>query len=98
MIDISDPAHPWTVYSSYTSSEAKALHVSGNLVLVAGDSTGLSIVQMIDPVTEVTVLDSNTIKAILPFGLAPGPYHIVLTYPGGVETILHNAFKVQLIQ
>ena len=94
VIDIRDPALPVRAGAVKLLGETKSVHVSGDYVFTAGRG-GLQVVDINDPVTDIVVVDSNTITASFPAGLPRGYYDVLVTNTAGQqqeEGYLHNGF------
>lgn len=94
VIDISDPALPVRSGSVKILGETISVDVSGDYVYAVGDA-GLQVVDVNDPVTDIVVVDSNTITAGFPAGLPKGYYDVLVTNTAGQqqeEGYLHNGF------
>lgn len=98
VIDISDPTVPAIAGAYNTAGQALKVHIKDNYAYVANGGSGLSVVGINGPVADIVVVNSTTITATFPAGLPEGPYHIVVTNPGGQreEGYLYNAFNVGL--
>ncbi len=96
VIDVNIPTAPFLANSIDTPGIAYGVHASGNYVYLANGFAGLFVMDINNPVTNVVVADSSTITATFPEGFPEGPYHILVTNPGGQteETYLYNAFKI----
>lgn len=99
-IDISDPAKPILVNTYKTPGVlpawSRGAYVRGNYAYLADGRAGLQVIKLNDPVTNVTVVSSNTITVTLPAGLTEGYYHILVTNPGGQkeEGYLYEGYHV----
>jgi len=94
VVDISDPALPVRAGAVKLLGETKSVHVSGDYVYAAGNA-GLQVVDINGPVTDIVVVDSNTITASFPAGLPRGYYDVLVTNTAGQqqeEGYLSNGF------
>ncbi len=97
VINVSDPSTP-TLEGLYdTPGNAQDVHVVGDYVYVADGTTGLQVVKKNGPVTNVSIVSPTIITATFPAGLTRGPYHVLVTNPGGQseEAYLYNGYYVQ---
>ena len=94
VIDISNPTNPFIFASVDTPGAALGVHVSGNHIYMADGNSGLQVLRTLEPCTEVTRVDANTITATVTAGLPAGTYNLHVVNPNGEGTILHNAFSV----
>ncbi len=97
VIDVSDPSAPCLVDSILTPGVANSVYVSGDYTYVASGTTGLVILEKKGcTVKGVEVISPDTITATFPAGLPEGPYHVLVTNPGGQneEGYLYNGFVV----
>ena len=98
VIDISDPTKP-TLENSYQTPGgvgwSKGADIVGNYAYLADGEAGLQVIKLNNPVTNVTVVDPNTITSTFPADLTEGPYDVLVTNPAGQseEGYLYNGFQ-----
>jgi len=93
VIEISNPINPTIVGSADTPGWANGVHVTGNYAYVSVGS-GLQVLSVFKPCTNITFVDSTTLTATVPAGLPPGPHNLHVTNPNPERAILYNAFIV----
>jgi len=95
VVDVSDPSSPYLADYVITPGPANDVYVSGDYTFVASGNSGIIILnKKAGAVTDVEVEEPGTITATFPAGLPEGPYHILVTNPGGEKGLLHNGFTV----
>ncbi|NOZ69907.1 MAG: hypothetical protein GXP46_11870, partial [Deferribacteres bacterium] len=97
VIDVSDPHEPYLADSVPIPGVAHDVYVSGDYTFVTSTTMGIIILKKkVGAVTDVEVVGPDTITATFPAGLPVGPYHILVTNPGGQteEGYLYNGFTV----
>jgi len=97
VVDVSDPSAPYLADYVITPGPANDVYVSGDYTFVASGSSGIIILKKKSgAVTDVEVAGPDTITATFPAGLPVGPYHILVTNPGGQaeKGFLYNGFTV----
>jgi len=84
---------PYIIGSADTPGAANGVYVMLNYAYVSVGS-GLQVLRVFKPCTNITFVDSTTLTATVPAGLPPGSHNLQVTNPNPERDILYNAFTV----
>lgn len=97
VIDAAAPQNIHVIDALPTIGRAEGIFVDdNNYIYVAADEAGLEILRSFIPCQQVTYIDSNSLQAIIPFGLQEGVYDIIVINPDHQRATLKKAYEAMI--
>jgi hypothetical protein len=95
VLDVSNPLHPRLIAAYPTVDRATAVSVSQGYAYVTVGDSGLQVIRLNEQVTDVTLIDSQSIKATFPSRLLPGIYDVAVVNSDSTEGRIEKGYTVR---
>ena len=95
VLDVSNPLHPRLTAAYPTVDQATAVSVSQGYAYVTVGDSGLQVIRLNEQVTDITLIDSQSIKATFPSRLLPGIYDIAVVNSDGTGGRIEKGYIVR---